>query len=92
VQDHRADFELTKQKLGGRICLWGGVNGFVTMERGSPEQVREAVRDAIDVLAPGGGFILSPVDNVTEDTDRVWKNVEALIDTWREFGAYPGPS
>lgn len=86
VQDHRADFALTKAKVTGRMCLWGGVNGFVTMERGTPDQVRTAVRHALETLAPDGGFILSPVDNVTENTPTVWKNVHTLIETWREYG------
>ena len=83
VQDARVDFELTKSKLGGRVCLWGGVNGFVTVERGSPDDVRQAVRDAMRVLAPGGGFILSTGDNVTQDSPHVWANVQAFIDEWR---------
>lgn len=87
VQDHRADFALTKEKLEGKVCLWGGVNGFVTMERGTTDEVRQATRDALHTLAPGGGFILSPVDNVTESTERVWENVEALIETWRTWGS-----
>jgi len=89
VQDARADFELTKRKLGGKICLWGGVNGFITVERGTPEEVRAAVREAIRVLAPGGGFILSPVDNVTADDERTWANVRALVEAWREWRDYP---
>ncbi len=89
VQDPRADFALTKRKLGGRICLWGGVNGFVTVETGSPEQVRTAVRAAVRQLGPGGGFILSPVDNVTADGEPVWDNVAAFIDEWRACRRYP---
>lgn len=89
VQERRVDFPLTKRKLGGRICLWGGVNGYVTVETGTAEQVRQAVRDAIDQLGPGGGFILSPVDNVTADNERVWANVSALLDEWRACRAYP---
>jgi hypothetical protein len=84
VQDARADLTLTKQKLGGKVCLWGGVNGFVTVERGTPDEVHQAVRDAMDVLSPGGGFVLSPVDNVVDDSPGTWKNVQALIDTWRD--------
>lgn len=89
VQDPRADFALTKDKLGGRVCLWGGVNGFVTVETGSPSQVREAVRAAVHQLAPGGGFILSPVDNVTADSESVGRNVEAFIDEWQACRRYP---
>jgi uroporphyrinogen decarboxylase len=89
VQDSRADFPLARRKLGGRVCLWGGVNGFVTVETGSAEQVREAVRAAVRQLGPGGGFILSPVDNVTTDAEHVWDNVAAFIDEWRACRDYP---
>ena len=82
VQDSRADFTLAKKKLGGKIGLWGGVNGFVTVERGTDDDVRKAVRDAARVLAPGGGFILSPVDNVRDDGPLARANVEAFIDEW----------
>ena len=84
VQDVQADFEQTKQKLAGKICLWGGVNGFVTVEQGTPDEVRQATREAMRVLAPGGGFILSPVDNVTLNEPKVRANVAALMETWRE--------
>jgi len=89
VQDVRADFERTKRELGGQVCLWGGVNGFVTVERGSPGEVRQAVHDAVRVLAPGGGFILSPVDNITVDTPRTRTNVTAFIEAWRECRDLP---
>jgi len=89
VQDARADFAFTKQKLGGKICLWGGVNGFVTIERGTEDEARQAVLDALRVLAPGGGFILSPVDNVTLSDDRTQANVQTLITTWQQHRSYP---
>jgi len=87
VQDAYADFPLLKQKALGRMCLWGGVNGCVTVEMGSPAEVRDAVRLAMAALAPGGGFILSPVDNVIRYDDPVQRNVQALIDTWRSEDA-----
>jgi Uroporphyrinogen decarboxylase (URO-D) len=74
-----------KQKLGGKVALWGGVNGHLTVEQGSPEQVRAAVGFAMHELAPGGGLILSPVDNVREDTPTAQTNVAALIDEWRRL-------
>jgi len=74
-----------KAKLAGRICLWGGVNGFLTIEQGAEGEVREAVDEAMAALAPGGGFILSPVDNVTADTDLAWQNVLTLIERWMDL-------
>jgi uroporphyrinogen decarboxylase len=89
VQGKRTDFQVLKHKLGGRVCLWGGVNGFVTVELGTPDEVRAEVRSALEILAPGGGFILSPVDNVTANTEHAWRNVHTLIDAWREGRQYP---
>lgn len=79
------DLGEAKRRLNGRVCLWGGVSGHLTVEQGSPEEVRAEVRRAMQVLAPGGGFILSPVDNVREDTPRSRENVQALIDEWRRL-------
>jgi uroporphyrinogen-III decarboxylase len=83
------DLQTTKRKLGGKVCLWGGVNGHLTVEQDTPEQVRAEVRRAFEVLAPGGGFVLSPVDNVREDTPRARENVAALIDEWQKLTGSP---
>lgn len=77
------DFQEAKRKLSGKICLWGGVNGQLTVEHGSEESVREEVRLALDVLSPEGGFILSPVDNVRTYDAESTQNVQALIDEWQ---------
>lgn len=79
------DLAMTKEKLGDRVCLWGGVNGHLTVEHGSGEEVRAAVREALHICAPGGGFILSPVDNVREDTPKARENVRVLIDEWQRL-------
>jgi uroporphyrinogen-III decarboxylase len=77
------DLPITKAKLAGKVCIWGGVNGHLTVEQGSQEMVRAEVRTALNVLSPGSGFILSPVDNVRENTELSWQNVNALIDEWK---------
>ena len=82
VQGTYTDLGLMKKKLGDRACLWGGVSGAVTVETGSEDEVREAVRSAIKTLGRQG-FILSPVDNLTVDAPRTWHNVNVLIDEWQ---------
>lgn len=87
IQDTRMDMRLLKEKLGQRVCLWGGVSGAVTVERGTEEEVRSAVRHAIETLGPAG-FILSPADNITVDDPRTWHNIDVFIDEWRSrFGS-----
>jgi len=78
------DMDATKTKLGGRVCLWGGVNGHLTVEQGSPEAVQSEVAAALQALGPDG-LILSPVDNVRQDTPRAMNNVGVLIQTWQNL-------
>jgi hypothetical protein len=85
VDPHTWELSAAKAKLAGRVCLWGGVNGHLTVENGKPEAVRAEVRQAMDVLGEGGGFILSPVDNVREDTPRARENIRALIEEWKRI-------
>jgi hypothetical protein len=78
------DLAKTKAALGGKVCLWGGVNGHLTVELGTPEQVRAETRKAMSLLSPQAGFILSPVDNVRQDTPLANRNVRELIAEWNE--------
>lgn len=83
VQGTHTDMPLLKEKLGDQVCLWGGVSGAVTVERGNEEDVRSAVRHAIATLGRNG-FVLSPVDNITVDEPLTWHNIEILVDEWRK--------
>ena len=85
VQGTHTDLPLLKNKLGKQACLWGGVSGAITVERGTENEVRTAVRQAIALLGPNG-FILSPVDNITVDDPRTWQNIEFFKDEWRRCG------
>jgi hypothetical protein len=81
------DLKNVKQVFAGRIAVVGGVNSAVTLERGSCEEIRRAVFDAIATLGPGGGFILSPVDCISASTP--WESIEVMIEAWREMRDYP---
>jgi len=83
VDPQAYDLQATKEKLGGRVCLWGGVNGHLTIEHGTPEVVEAEVVTALETLGPDG-LILSPVDNVREVTPQAMRNVEMLIATWKK--------
>jgi uroporphyrinogen-III decarboxylase len=83
IQGTYTDLPTLREKLGGQMCLWGGVSGAVTVERGTEEEVRSAVREATRLLGPGG-FVLSPVDNITVDSPQTWRNIQVFIDEWRK--------
>jgi len=79
LQGTHTDMPLMKGELGDQICLWGGVSAAVTVERGTPQEIRAAVHTAIETLGPKG-FILSPIDNLTVDQQQTWENIEIFID------------
>ena len=73
-----------RAQVGDRMALWGGVNGFVTVEMGSDEEIRAAVRQALDELGPVG-TILSPVDNIRDESDDALRRVDVFIAAWRDY-------
>jgi hypothetical protein len=80
------DLRMVKEKFSekGR-AIWGGVSGAVTVELGTAEETEKAVIHALKTLGKEGGFILSPVDNVREDTENTWRNTSVFIDTWKKY-------
>ncbi len=85
AQDRMMDMRLLKERTAGKMALWGGVCGYLTIECGTPQDIRRQVQEAISILAPGGGFILAPVTNVRADTDQSWHNVRTMIDEWKRI-------
>lgn len=75
-----------KAEFGNRIAFHGGISIQNTMPFGTPEAVRAEVRDRIESLAPGGGFILCTSHNLQADTPLV--NLTALLSSYDEFGRY----
>ena len=84
VQGKGTDLKRTGEQLRGKMCTWGGVNGFVTVEMGTKAEIDDAVREAIAALGPHG-FVLSPVDNIRDPSDQTWENVLALIESWKRY-------
>ena len=78
------DLKLVKKSFreAGR-ALWGGVSGPMSVETADGEESERAVSEALDILGKGGGFILSPVDNVREQTETAWKNTRRFLDVWK---------
>ena len=82
VQFTARDMELEglKKDFGKDITFWGGgVDTQSTLNRGTPQQVRDQVKKIIDLMAPGGGFVFAPVHNVQEDVSP--ENFWAMWDT-----------
>ncbi|MEW6334693.1 MAG: uroporphyrinogen decarboxylase family protein [Thermodesulfobacteriota bacterium] len=77
--------EMLKKRYGDRVTFWGGVDTQHLLPYGSPQEVADGVKRLIDVMAPGGGFILATVHNVRPEVPP--ENLAALFDTALAYGA-----
>ncbi len=78
--------EVAARNLGGRVHLWGNINPML-MLTGTPAQVRQAARDALEALAPCGGYRLGDGANVCPGTPI--ENLAALTEAAEEYGRPP---
>ena len=57
-----------KQEFGKDLTFWGGgADTRFTLNRGTPELVKDNVRSNIEALAGGGGFVFNTVHNILPD-------------------------
>lgn len=81
VQD-KIDLKEVKQKIGNKMCLMGGINSAVMLTQWSDDKIRDAIDQAMEILSPGSGFILFPVDNIF--CELPWEKVELVIEQYRK--------
>lgn len=89
VQTSAAGMDLAalKRDFGRDIVFWGGTcDPQTTLPFGTPAQVKAETRRAIEVLAPGGGFVFSAIHNIQSRVPA--ENIFALFETVQEYGAY----
>ena len=76
-----------KKRFGSKMSFWGGLcNSQKTLPFGTPEQIREEVRINIECLKPEGGFVASPIHNITAEVPP--QNIVAMFDAANEFKSY----
>ncbi len=76
-----------KKEYGDRLCLWGNIDLNYTLSQGTTEEVEVEVRERIEALAPGGGFILATSNSIT-DFCKV-ENIFAMVQAKEKYGRYP---
>lgn len=73
------DPEGLKRDFGQKLTFWGG--GCDTRDfliKGTPGQVREHVKQMMDIWRPGGGYVFQQVHNIMADVPPA--NVVAMLD------------
>ncbi|MBT8072150.1 MAG: hypothetical protein HKP21_00425 [Xanthomonadales bacterium] len=81
-----SDLPSLKKRFGKNIVFCGGIDSHRILPFGSVGEVREEVRRVMEVLGPGGGYLLGPVHTVMNDVPP--ENVLAMVDAVEAFGYY----
>lgn len=81
------DPAVIKAEYGDQLCFLGGVDSQHLMPEGSPDEIRAEVRQRLQEMGPGGGYILAPSHNIGDDVPL--ENILAFFDAAERFGAYP---
>lgn len=86
IQPEAMDPARIKRLYGDRLALWGSVSVQRTMPFGTPDDVRAEVRERIETVGKGGGFVLAPAHVLEPEVP--WANILAFVEAAREHGRY----
>jgi len=84
LQPDHMDAVRIRRRYGPRLALWGTVGHQTTFSYGTPDAIRQEVRQRVDTLGRSG-LILSPAYDLGEP-DIPWENVAAFLDAARAYG------
>ncbi|MDC7233550.1 MAG: uroporphyrinogen decarboxylase family protein [Spirochaetales bacterium] len=81
IQPECMDFRKIHDQYGDRISFWGGIGTQTTFPFGSEEEVRQSVRDLVDICGEKGGIVVGPTHVLEPEVP--WENQEAMLDEVR---------
>lgn len=80
------DLAKVKQQVGDKLCLLGNIDVSYVLSQGSQKEVEAAVREAIEIAGPGGGFMVSPtnIHPAVRPENLAW-----MVEATKKYGVYP---
>jgi uroporphyrinogen-III decarboxylase len=81
----QVDRRKVKELLGDIMCFWGNVPASV-MCTGTPKQVKDEVKELIEIFGDNGGLIIDSTMGIPDEARP--ENVQALTEAVHEFGVY----
>jgi uroporphyrinogen decarboxylase len=74
-----------KDEFGDQLTFWGGgCDTQTVLPTATAEEVREHVRERMEIFKPGGGFVFNQIHNVQPNVPP--ENVVAMLDAAYEYG------
>lgn len=76
-----------KKVYGDRVCLMGNIDLHYTLSKGTEEETENEVREKIQRVGPGGGYILATSNGVAAYCKV--ENIIAMNNALLKYGYYP---
>jgi uroporphyrinogen decarboxylase len=68
-----------KKEFGGDITFWGGgCDTRAILNNATPQQVKDHVKERLEIFAPGGGFVFNTVHNILPEVPP--ENIVAMFE------------
>ncbi|MFC2166256.1 uroporphyrinogen decarboxylase family protein [Acidobacteriota bacterium] len=81
------DIVEAKEHLKGKACVLGNIDCGRLLPFGTEEEVDAVVKDTIQKVAPGGGYILTSSNSIHPGCKA--ENVIAMFKAAKKYGTYP---
>lgn len=82
---HGMDLRELKRRFGGQILFNGAIDSQHVLIEGTPESVRAATFEVLEIMSPGGGYVAGAShDTIMPETPL--ENVLAMFDAVEEYG------
>ena len=82
-----SDLPQLKRRYGENMAFCGAIDTHRVLPYGTPEEVRREVKRVMEILGPGGGYMVASVHTIMDDVPA--QNILAMVDAVEEFGHYP---
>jgi uroporphyrinogen decarboxylase len=75
-----------KDTFGGRLAFHGCISTAGPVAYGTPEEVEADVKQTLEIMMPGGGYLLSPTHQLQDNSPT--ENVVAMYEAAKKYGVY----
>lgn len=84
IQPESMDFQEVYREFGGKVSFHGTIGTQTTMPFGTPEQVKEKVKEHMAIAKPYGGLLPAPTHLLEPEVP--WENILAYVQACEECG------
>jgi uroporphyrinogen decarboxylase len=78
--------EYLKKTYGEKLCFNGCISTAGAMAYGTAQEAAQSVKEVLDVMMPGGGYIMAPTHSIQDNSPT--ENVVAVFETAYKYGKY----